>query len=80
MNESDNECNCIKCVLSKRLKERHSINNVRTYYGYNVDNDNWDRDTCTARLTTGRILTGRNCICNVVNCMLVVTNRVNKHK
>ena len=64
MNESDNECKMLYkvCVLSKRLKERHSINNVRTDYGYNFDNDNWDRDTCTARLTTGRILTRRNCI------------------
>ena len=61
MNESDNECKILYKV-SKRLKEMHSINNVRTYYGYNVDNDNWDRDTCTARLTTGRILTRRNCI------------------
>ena len=61
--------------------KRDSINNVHTDYGYKFDNDNWDRDTystCTARLTTSRMLTGCNCIFNVVNCMLVDTNRVNK--
>ena len=55
------------CVLSKRLKERHCLNNVRTEDGYNFDNGNWDRETLHITAANWQNLTGRNnCIFNIV--------------
>ena len=72
MNESDNECNCIKCESCRKGHSKKCTQTILTMTTRTRDLHS-TADNCQNFDWTQLYI-------NVVNCMLVVTNRVHQYK